>query len=321
MRNLLTLVLASTLSLVAGGAQAQAYPERPISLIIPFAAGGSTDIAGRLVAEKMGQSLGQPVVVQNRAGAAGGIGMNAVAKAAPDGYTVGLSGVGTTVLLHITGPKPGFTTKDLVFIGNAGNVELLFVAGAKAPYKDLRQLIAAAKAQPGKIPFAHGGTGSPAHLTMEYLESSAGIDLTPVAYKGDGALIPDLLGGTIDVAIVAAASAIPHIKAGKLTPLAIASARRSPALPDVPTVQEQGVPGFESSAFNLLAAPVGTPESVVSKLNAALNDAFKSKELRDRFTEMGLAAGGGTPKETAEFVERETAKWRKVIQDAKIAVE
>lgn len=321
MRNLLTLVLASTLSLVAGGAQAQAYPERPISLIIPFAAGGSTDIAGRLVAEKMGQSLGQPVVVQNRAGAAGGIGMNAVAKAAPDGYTVGLSGVGTTVLLHITGPKPGFTTKDLVFIGNAGNVELLFVANPKAPYKDLRQLIAAAKAQPGKIAFAHGGTGSPAHLTMEYLESSTGIDLTPVAYKGDGALIPDLLGGTVEVAIVAAASAIPQVKAGKLTPLAIASARRSPALPDVPTVQEQGVPGFESSAFNLLAAPAGTPDAVVSKLNAALNDAFKSKELRERFTEMGLAAGGGTPKETAEFVERETAKWRKVIQDAKLAVE
>ncbi len=301
-------------------AQAQPFPNRPITLIVPFAAGGATDIAGRLVATEMGQSLGQSIVVINRAGAAGAIGIDSVAKAAPDGYTMGLSGVGTSVLLHITGPKPAFTLKDLVFIGNAGNVELMFITHPKSPYKNLRQLIAAAKAQPGKLTFAHGGTGSPAHLTMEYLESSAGMDMVPVPYKGDGALMPDVLGGTVDVAIVAAASAIPHIKAGKIVPLAVGSGVRSPAMPDVPTVREQGVAGFESSAFNMLVVPAGTSDAVAQRLNAALNEAIKKTEVRDRFADMGMSVGGGTPKETAEF-ERENVKWRKVIQDAKLVVE
>ncbi|MBW7862457.1 MAG: tripartite tricarboxylate transporter substrate binding protein [Rhodocyclaceae bacterium] len=302
-------------------AHGQEYPSKPITLIIPFAAGGSTDIAGRILAKEMGEALGQPVVVQNRTGAAGAIGIDAVAKSAPDGYTLGLSGTGASVLLHITGPKPNFTIKDLSFIGNAGNVELMFISHPGSPYRDIRQLIAAAKQKPGKIPFAHGGTGSPAHLTMEYLEASAGIDLIPVAYKGDGALMPDVMAGTVDVGIVAAASPIGQIKAGKITPLGIASAKRSPALPDVPTVAEQGVAGFESAAFNMLAAPAGTPAPIIAKLNGALNQAFARKEVRERFVELGMAPGGGTPKEASDFVERETNKWRKVIQDAKIVVQ
>lgn len=311
-------LVALATAFVAQSAFAQPFPSKPLKMIIPFAPGGSTDIAGRLAAAEMSTLLGQPIAVENRAGAAGAIGIDAVAKSAADGYTVGLSGSGPTVILHIVGPKPPFAVKDLNFVGNVGLVELMFIAKPDTQYRDLRAMIALARANPGKYLYAHGGTGSPSHLGFEYLKSVTGISMDAVVYKGDGPLITDLMGGQVEFAITAVASAAAQVKAGKVRALGVASAVRSPSLPDVPTAQEQGAAGYEAATFNLLAVPAATPTAVAERLSSVLAEVTRKPDFRLKFAELGMVPVGGTPKQTADFVERETAKWAKVIRDAKI---
>ncbi|HXC39459.1 MAG TPA: tripartite tricarboxylate transporter substrate binding protein [Burkholderiales bacterium] len=299
---------------------AQNYPSRPIRLIIPYSPGGSTDIAGRLIAQEFTASLGQSVVVENRAGAAGNIGVDAVAHSAPDGYTLGLSGMGPSVLTHISGPKPGFTQKDLIFVGNAGLVEMMIVANPATPFATARQIIEAAKAAPGKMPYGHGGTGSPAHLAFELFKVMAGVQMPEIAYKGDTPTLSDLMGGQVAVASVSVAGAIGQIKAGKVRAVAVDSPQRSPALPDVPTLAET-LPGYEAGTFNMLVAPSGTPAPVVQRLNAALNEAESKPALRERYAQMGMVPVIATPQQAADFVARETAKWMKVIKEANIQLQ
>lgn len=296
----------------------QGFPTKPLKFIIPFAPGGSTDIAGRLIATEMSAIFGQQMVVENRAGAAGVVGIDAVARSSPDGYTVGLSGMGPSVLAHVTGAKPPFTIKDLVFVGHAGLVEMMIVASLQTPYSTVRQLVDAAKSNPGKIPFGHAGTGSPANLAFELFKAMSGIDMPAISYKGDGPAIADVVGGHIPVVSASVASAVPHIKAGKIKALAVDSPTRSASLPDVPTVAESGIPGYEAGTFNLLVVAAATPAGIVERLNSVLNEVMKKASLRERYVQMGMVPVIQTPAQAAEFVARETAKWAKVIKEANI---
>lgn len=300
---------------------AQAYPSKPVKFVLPYPPGGSTDLAGRLVASEFSAALGQQYVVENRAGAAGNIGVDAITKSAPDGYTIGFSGMGPSVLTHIAGPKPPFTQKDLVFIGHAGIVEMMIVANISSPYTTVKQIIDSAKASPGKIPYAHGGTGSPAHLSYELVNAMAGINMPAIPYKGDTPALTDVVGGQVLVGSISVAGALSQIKAGRARGIAVYSPQRSPSLPDVPTVAEAGLPGYEAGTFNVLIGPVGIPGPIVQRLNSALNESMAKATVRERYLQMGMVPVINTPQQATDFVLRETAKWDKVIKESKIQMQ
>lgn len=302
--------------LLSGLAEAQNFPSRPLKMVIPFPPGGSTDVAGRLVAGEMGGFLGQTVVVDNRAGAAGTLGIEQVARSAPDGYTMGLSGTGPTILAHVLGPKPSYTLKDLAIVGNLGLVEFIIIARPGFPQTTIRDIVTFARANPGKISFA--GSGTPAQLAIELLNSVAGIQTLHVPYKGDAPALADVMGGQADLAALTIAVSIAQIKAGKVKAIAVASEARSPLLPDVPTVAETGAPGYEASAFNMLVVPAATSPAVIERLNAAANSGLRKKDVQEKFLSFGLVATPGTAQAAAEVVRRDTEKWLKVIRDAKI---
>jgi tripartite-type tricarboxylate transporter receptor subunit TctC len=304
--------------LVTGDALAQGFPNRPMKFIVPFPPGGSTDAAGRIFAAEMAATLGQPVLVENRPGASGAIGVDAIAKSAPDGYTMGLSGTGPSVLVHIMGPRPGFTMKDLIVVGHAGLVELIVVGRPGLPYNSIREIVAVAKASPGKISYATSGSGSPPHLSFEYLNSLAGIELLHIPYKGDAPALTDLMGNQVDLAILGVPGAVVQIKAGKIKPIAMTATTRSVALPEVPTVAESGVPGYDAAPFTLFVVPAGTPAPIVERLNAALNDALRKPSVVERFATFGITPVVMTPAAATEFLQRQTEKWAKVIRDAKV---
>ena len=300
----------------AGPLHAQQYPVRPLKLIIPFPPGGSTDLGGRLVAAEMSANLGQPVIVENKPGAAGTLGVDMVAKSAPDGYTMGLSGTGPTILAHLLGPKTAYALKDLAIVGNTGLVEFMIVARPGLPYASVREIVAAAKANPGKLSFASSGT--PGHLAIEYLSSVAGIKLLHVPYKGDAPALNDVMGSQVDLGVLTIAVSLTQVRAGKAKGIAIASESRSPLLPDLPTVAESGVPGYEASAFTMLVVPAATPVASIERLNGALNAGLRKKELQDKFLSFGLVAVPGSAQAAAEVVRLDTEKWTRVIRDAKI---
>ena len=319
--SLAALVAAATLTLGVNNAQAQAYPNKPVKFILPYPPGGSTDLAGRLLASELSTSLGQQYVVENRAGAAGNIGVEAIAKSAADGYTIGFSGMGPSVLTHIAGPKPPFSQKELTFIGHAGIVEMMIVSNISSPYATTKQIIDAAKANPGKISYGHGGTGSPAHLSWELFNSMAGVNIAAIPYKGDGPAMIDIMGGQVPFGSISVAGAISQVKAGRVRPVAVYSPQRSPSLPDVPTVAETGLTGFEAGTFNILIGPGGMAAPVVQRLNSVLNESMAKSAVREKYLQMGMVPVINTPPQTMDFVARETAKWAKVIKEANIQMQ
>lgn len=314
-------VLVALMAIAAAPAGAQAYPVKPIRFIVPYPPGGSTDVAGRIVAQELGDVLGQQVVVENRSGAGGNIGVGAVAQATPDGYTIGLSGMGPSVLTHIGGPKPPFTPKDFTIIGHAGLVEMLIVSNVSSPYVSTREIIGAAKANPGKIQYATGTSNSPGYLSFELFKAMGGITMAPIIYKGDNQALADLIGGQVPVGSLSVAGAIGQVKAGKLRAVAVYSPQRSPSLPDVPTVAESGLAGFEAGTFNILVGPAGLPAPIVQRLNSVLNEAMKKSVVRDRYLAMGMVPVVHSPQQASDFVARELAKWTKVVKDADIRFE
>lgn len=320
-KAVLIAAIVATGMAVAEGAFAQAYPSKPVKFIVPYAPGGSTDLAGRLIGAELSAATGQQFVVENRAGAAGNIGIEAVARSAQDGYTLGLSGMGPSVLTHIAGPKPPFAMKDLVFIGHAGLVEMMIVANINSSYASIRQIIDAAKANPGKLSYAHGGTGSPAHLAFELFNAMAGISIAAIPYKGDGPAMTDIVGGQVQIGSISVAGAMGQIKAGRVRALAVDSPQRSPGLPDVPTLAEAGVPGYEAGTFNMLVGPAGTPALVVQRLNSLLNEVMAKPVIREKYAQMGMVPVIASPQQANDFVNRELAKWAKVIKDANIQMQ
>ena len=306
-------------ALAAGPLFAQDYPNKPILLVVPFAPGGSSDFLSRLIGAKLTEAWKQQVVVESRPGGAGNIAMDAVQRAKPDGYTLILGHVGTLAVNPAMFAKlPYDPIKGFVPVSMIATVPSLLVVNPSVPAKDFKEFLALAKAKPGTLYYGSAGNGSSGHLAMEYLKQAAHIDLAHVPYKGTGPMVTDLLGGQTQATFTGATPLIPHIKQGKLRPIAVGSAKRIPALPDVPTVAEAGIPGFETSQWYGILAPAGTPDAIVRKLSAEINRILKSPEVVERMTADGSVPQGSTPEEFAKFIAAEQKRWGQVVKAANI---
>lgn len=304
-----------------GGGAAQGFPAKPVRLVVPFAAGGPADVLGRAVGDGLSKRWGQPVVVENKAGAAGTIGVDQVAKAAPDGYTLAVVPVGNIAVNPSLMPNLPYKAADLMPVAMLATAENVLVVHPGVPAKSLGDLLKLARQQPGKLTFASPGAGSQAHLAGELLQLDANVKLIHVPYKGVSPAMTDLVGGQVTMMFAQMSAALPYIKAGRLQALGVASARRSAVLPDVPTVAEQGFPQFEAVSWYALMAPAGTPPQVVEQLNRQTGEVLADPALKTRLATLGMEIGGGTPKQLAETIQKETARWAAVIRQRGITVE
>jgi tripartite-type tricarboxylate transporter receptor subunit TctC len=303
-------------------ALAQQYPAKPIRFIAPFPPGGGIDIVSRALADKLSPRLGQPIVVENRPGAGMIIGTDLAAKSAPDGYTLIVSPIGSQAIVHHMYPKRGFDfLRDFAPVGRIGYGTIAFIVPQSSPARSVKDFVAMAKANPGKLTYASSGTGALIHLTGEMFKQAAGIELTHVPYKGTTQFLPDLMDGRIDMALDSLPAYLPHLKAGKVRALAVASRERSRVLPELPTMAEAGVPGVVSATDYALYAPAGTPKEIIARLNREVNAALQMDDLRAKLAAQGIEAVGGTPESLhAELVD-EIAKWGRVIAEAKLRPE
>ncbi len=312
--------VAALLLLAVGQSLAQqSYPNKPIRFLLPYPPGGSTDIFSRIVSQKLSESLGQQVLVENRPGGNSIIGTDALAKAAPDGYSIGL--VATTYAINPSLFKlPYDPAKDLIPIIQAGFSSLVLVVHPSVPVKTLKEFLTYAKANPGKLNYGTVGSGSITHLASELFEDVAGIDTVNVPYKGTAPMVTDLIGGQLHYALDTPVTSIPHLKSGKLRGIAVASAKRSSAMPDIPTMVEAGLP-FEISAWLGIMAPAGTPKEIVSKLNAEINKILLLPEVRERLAASALEPGGGDPEQLAAVIKADLARWPAIVKKANVKVE
>ena len=304
------------------GASAQTWPARPIKLVVGYTPGGYTDTMARAVGEKLSLALGQQVLIENKPGANGIIGADLVAKAAPDGYTLGMviAAFAVNATLY-AGKLPFDPLKDVVPVSLASVAPLILVANNNFPPRTLAELIAYAKANPGKINFGSSGIGAAAHLGMEYLMNVTGTKMVHAPYKGTAPALTDLMGGQIQIMFDTPSSMMPHVKGGKIRALAMATEKRSAAAPDVPTVIEGGVPNYVYGSWAMLVAPGGTPKEIVARLSAEVGKMMRSPEVREKFATLGVDPVGNTPEEAAEFLRTEIAKSGKIVRDANVKVD
>jgi tripartite-type tricarboxylate transporter receptor subunit TctC len=304
-------------ALFALGAQAQQWPSKPVKLVVPFTAGGSTDTVARIISEKLTPRIGQPVLVENKAGAGGAIGSDFVAKSAPDGYTY-LVGTSSTMAIApwVYTKLPYNPTRDFAPVTLLGIADIIVVVNASVPIRTTKQLLDYARANPGKLTFASGGNGSISHLLGEYFKSMAKVDMLHVPYKGDAQMVIDLLGGQVHMAFGTAVAFLPHIKSGKVAAVAVTNPKRSTTLTDLPTLSESGVPGYEAVQWFGIAAPTGTPQEVVNRMHAEIKAILEMPDVRKRFTDLGFDVVGSTPAEFTQFLRDENAKWKKVAEIA-----
>ena len=315
MRGMLRWALGALFACIATVASAQSYPNRTIRLVVPFPAAGTTDILARAAAQKLTEAFGQSVVVDNRPGAAGNIGSDLVAKSAPDGYTLLMGTVGT----HAINPSlyskmPYDHVKDFVPVVLVAGVPNVLVVNPALPVNSVADLIKLAKDKPGQINFASSGSGTSIHLSGELFKTMAGVDITHVPYKGSSPALVDLIGGQVQIMFDNLPSALPQIKAGKLRAIAVTSLKRAPVLPDVPTISESGLPGFEASSWFGVLAPAGTPAPIVARINAEVNKWLQSAEAREKLLSQGAEAAGGSPEQFANHIRAESEKWAKVVK-------
>jgi tripartite-type tricarboxylate transporter receptor subunit TctC len=300
-----------------------AWPaKQPIRIVVPFAAGGTSDILARTLGEKLQASLKQTVVIENRAGAGGVIGADVVAKAAPDGYTLLLGTIASHAINPALQPKmPYDAAKDFAPILLLGSISNVMLVGANQPYKTVADVIAAAKAKPGSIAFASAGQGSSQHMSGETFKLLAGAQLTHVPYKGSAPAIQDVIGGQIPMSFETATVALPHIQSGKVRALAVTSAKRSRVLPDTPTLQEAGVAGFDVASWQALYAPAGTPPAIVQRLNTEIANIIATPETKAKMDGLGLEYSPNTPEQFTAFGRNEIAKWQKVVKEGNVKAE
>jgi tripartite-type tricarboxylate transporter receptor subunit TctC len=307
--------LMSGLSGVSVQAQAQTFPNRPITLVIPFAPGGSTSIVGRVIADKISQLLGEGIVIDNRPGAGGTVGSKMVAKSEPDGYTILLGYTGTLAIGPSLYKNVGYDPrKDFAPIGMIGNAPSAVVVHPSFPAKSIAELIAYAKANPGKVNFGSAGVGSVNHITGEYFARSAGITLMHIPYKGTGPALTDLLGGHIPMALAPIPAVHANVTAGLLRALAVTGKTRSGLLPDVPTIAEEGLSGFEASLYYGLVAPAGTPRPIIDRLNKELRTALASDEVKKQLGLDGTEINSGSPEDYADFIDKDEKKWSELVK-------
>jgi tripartite-type tricarboxylate transporter receptor subunit TctC len=314
MRTIRRLLLAWLVALAAG-AQAQPYPSKPIRLVVPFPPAGTTDILAREVGQRLTEVFGQSVVIDNRPGAAGNIGSDLVAKSAPDGYTL-LMG---TVSTHAINPGlysklPYDHVKDFAPVALVARVPNVLEVTPSLPVNSVADLIKLAKEKPGQINFASSGSGTSIHLSGELFKTMAGVDMVHVPYKGSAPALQDLMAGQVQLMFDNLPSSLGQIKAGKLRPIAVTSAQRAPALPDIPTIAESGLPDFEATSWFGVLAPAGTPPEIVQRLNREIDKWLQSPEAKDKLLAQGAVAAGGSPEEFAAYIRSETDKWAKVIK-------
>ena len=311
----------SGLCLFPAGAHAQEYPSKSIKLIVPFPAGGATDIVSRVIAQQLGTELGQSVVVDNRAGAAGVIGSEAGARAAPDGYTLLLTTSSTHSIGPLLNPKISYSPRtDFTPILYLAESPQVVVVPPNSPIKSIPELIAFAKANPGKLNFGSAGTGGIPHLSAERFQAMTGIRMTHVPYKGTALAMPDLMAGRLDVMFDSISTALPHIHDGKVRALAVTTRARSSVAPELPPLSEFA-PGYESLTWFGVFGPAGLPQPIVDKVNAALNRALRNPEVLQQLSKLGFDPGGGTPEDFRKKMAAESAMWKKVIEDGKITLE
>lgn len=304
-------------ALLPGAFAADNYPAKPITLVVPFAAGGTTDILARIIGQYLSEDLGQSVVIDNRAGAGGNIGAQMAARSKPDGYTLFMGTVGTHAINESLYKKLPFDpVKDFQPLSRVALVPNLLVANPKQPFKTVQELIDYAKANPGVVNFASSGNGSSIHLSGELFKQMAGVDMQHIPYRGSAPAVADLLGNQVAIMFDNMPSAISHVRSGKLVPIAVTTAERSPELPDVPTIAEAGIPGYEATSWFGLYVTAGTPEPVVAKLHASLVKALKDPKLVQKFADQGSTAYSETPEEFAAFMASETQKWAEVVKSS-----
>lgn len=321
-RAALLLPLAAVLAVATLEAHAQPYPSRQIEVVVPYAPGGTTDFVTRVIGQKMQDGWKQPVVILNKPGASGQLGADYAAAQPGDGYTLLVTGYTNRNLLFSPTPPVANPAKDPIPVVLVGKAPLLIVVSPDFPAKSLKDLIAMAKAQPGKINYASIGNGSPSHLGMEMLKRQAGIDMLHVPYKGSGPALIDVMAGHVPVMMDSVVSSSPHVKGGKLRALAVTTASRLPSLPDVPTVAEQGLSGFDVFTWTLLYAPAGTPTDRMDKVRAEVERILTLPDVKERYASQGaIIPEPMTQAQLAKFLDADISGWRKVIQDAKITAD
>ena len=298
---------------------AQQYPSRAIRLIVPFAPGGVTDTGARLVADKLGQRLGQQVIVDNKPGASGNIGTQMAAQAEPDGYTLVVGFDGTLVINpHVHASIPFDTLKDLAPVSKIGDAALIIVANPAVPANTLQELIAYSKTQPNGVSYGSAGVGSTPHLAGELLRQRTGAKLVHIPYKGGGQAMADVVGGTLPLLYTAVAGAYPYVQRKQIKAIAVSTEKRLPSLPDVPTVSESGVPGFVSNSWIGILAPAGTPEDIVAKLQREINAVVHAPDIEERLAGLGITASGNTPQEFRSQIASDLARYAEVVKAANI---
>ncbi|KAK67042.1 tripartite tricarboxylate transporter family receptor [Bordetella bronchiseptica 980-2] len=302
-------------SALASAAAADSFPQRPVTIVVPFTPGGAVDIVARTVAAGLSEQWSQSVVVENKAGAGGAIGIQSVARAKPDGYTLLLGSVGPVTVNPSLGPVGYDVAKELAPVVLLAKTPAVLVTLPSAPVDDVAQFVKQAKAQPGGLNYGSAGTGNITHLVSEYFLSSAGLAANHIPYKGSAPAITDMLGGRLDFMFDVVPTAQPLIKSGKYKALAVTTIKRSDVLPDVPTLDELGYKGFDVSSWFSLMAPAGTPDAVIGQINAAVNEVLRSDASRERLAAIGAYSAGGTPEQLGEFVRSETARWKKLIDE------
>ncbi|TMJ86818.1 MAG: tripartite tricarboxylate transporter substrate binding protein [Alphaproteobacteria bacterium] len=321
MRRLCLMVTLAAFALHAGDAVAQNYPSKPIRIIVPFVAGGAVDALARMLGAKLSESWGQPVIVENRPGAGGNIAADAVAKSTPDGYTILQNTNGQAISPAIYRSLPFDVVRDFIPVTQLVASQLVLVGSPKLAASSVAELIALAKAKPGTLNYGMTGAGNPLHLTMEMFKTAAGIDIQPVPYKGDAGIFPALITGEIQVAVAPMATTLPHVTAGTLRALAVAGARRSAALPDVPTVAESGLAGFESSSWQGWFVPANTPRHIVNAIQHGAKVALSAPDVLERLRVTGNEAVASTPEEFRQRFKADLAKFAKIVTEAHIPLQ
>lgn len=320
--RLIKFAFALAIFTMALPAHAQAWPAKPIRLVVPYSAGGTADLLGRSIARKLGESLGQQVIIENRTGAGGGIGADLVAKSKSDGYTL-LMG---TIATHAINPNlypdnPYDPVKDFAPVLLVATMPNLLVVNPAVPAKNVRELIALAKAKPGELAFASAGSGTTQHLSGELFKKMAGVDMLHIPYKGNAPAVADLVGGQVQVMFDNIPISLQQVRAGKLRALAVTGPKRSPVLPDIPTIAEAALPGYSVTSWFALFAPAGTPAEIVATLNKEAHKALGDKTVHQQLVDQGIEPAGGTPEQLAAHIRAELSRWKKIVAESGATVE
>lgn len=317
-RSLLTF---AALTALCSAAWSQAYPERAVKLVVPYAAGGSADIVARLIADEWGKALGKSIFIENKGGAGGNLGVDAVAKSPADGYTIGLQTVSLAINPSLTAKMPYDTLKDLTSIGMVAASQHVLVVNNSLPAKNLKELLTLAQSKPGKLTYGSAGGGSTFHMSAELFKAQAGLAIVHIPYRGGGPALTDTIAGQVDMSFPVLSAAQGHVQAGKLRALGVTGTKRSPLMPNVPTIAEAGLPGYAFETWFTVFAPAGTPKAVIDKLNTTLVATLQSATVRERMTKEGFEPTPSTPEQARTRLETEMPKWAKLIKERGITAE